>query len=107
MQRSNFNPQEAREEKPLFTQDDVISVYTSDQASDDGILFNIGKSAILKNDLCNYITSNLLLEMDIMKYDAKLGTDVVQVSMALDLIEQARAIVNREIAAKLATDHSA
>jgi hypothetical protein len=43
--------------------------------------------------------------MDIMKYDAKLGTDVVQVSMALDLIEQARAIVHREIAAKLATDH--
>ena len=105
MERFKLNPQEAREEKPLFTQDDVISVYTSDQASEDGILFNVGKSAILKNDLCNFITTNLLLDMDIMKYDARVGSDVVKVQLALDLIEQAKAIVNREIANKLATDH--
>ena len=105
MQRSNLNPQEPREERPIFTQEDVISVYSSDQAADDGILFSVNESVILKNDFCNYITTNLLLEMDILKYDAKAGNDVVKVQMVIDLIEQAKAIMNREIFNKLETDH--
>jgi hypothetical protein len=105
MQRSNLNPQEAREEKPLFTQNDVISVYTSDQASEDGILFNVDKSEFLRNKLISFVTTNLLIEMDIMKYDAKVHMDVVNTSMALDLIEQARAIVNRTISNTLMVDH--
>jgi len=104
MKRNNLNPQETRETKPLFTPEDVISVYTSDQAAEDGILFSVGKSQFLKNDYFNYITVNLLLEMDIMKYDAKRRTDVVNVQMTLDLIEQAGKIVNRELANKLLMD---
>ena len=79
----------------IFIDDDVIAVYTSDQAAEDGILFDLGKSNLLKNDMFNFVTTNLLLEMDIQKYDGKRRTD---------LIEQAKRIVLRGIEANLQED---
>ena len=88
----------------IFTDDDVISVYTSDQAAEDGILFDLGKSNLLKNDMFNFVTTNLLLELDIQKYDGKRRTDVINISMMLDLIEQSKRIVLRGIEANLQED---
>ncbi|MFH0753081.1 MAG: hypothetical protein V2A70_00775 [Candidatus Omnitrophota bacterium] len=104
MQRSNLNPQETREEKSVFTKDDVISVYTSDQAADDDILFSLNKSAFFKNKYFNFATTNLLLELEIMRYDIKRRKDVINISSMLDLLEQAKKIVLKSIYNNLQED---
>ena len=81
----------------LFNDDDVISVYSSEQAADDDILFSLNKSAFFKNKYFNYATTNLLLELEIMKYDVKRRQDVINVSSMVDLLEQAKKIVLKGI----------
>ena len=81
----------------LFNDDDVISVYSSEQAADDDILFSLNKSVFFKNKYFNYATTNLLLELEIMKYDVKRRQDVINVSSMVDLLEQAKKIVLKGI----------
>ena len=81
----------------LFNDDDVISVYSSEQAADDDILFSLNKSVFFKNKYFNYATTNLLLELEIMKYDIKRRQDVINVSSMVDLLEQAKKIVLKGI----------
>ena len=88
----------------LFNDDDVISVYSSEQAADDDILFSLNKSAFFKNKYFNYATTNLLLELEIMKYDIKRRQDVINVSSMVDLLEQAKKIVLKGIYNNLQED---
>ena len=88
----------------LFNDEEVIAVYTSNQAVEDGILFDLRKSRFLANEHFNFVTINLLQELGIIKYDGKRHTDVVNISQMLDLIEQAKRIVIRGIEASLQED---
>ena len=88
----------------LFNDDDVISVYSSEQAADDDILFSLNKSVFFKNKYFNYATTNLLLELEIMKYDIKRRQDVINVSSMVDLLEQAKKIVLKGIYNNLQED---
>ncbi len=85
------------DQENIFKDAEVISVYTSEQASEDGILFDFSKNEVLSNKFFNFATTNLLYEMGILKYSAKHKTDVVNISMMLDLIEQAKRIVLRNL----------
>jgi hypothetical protein len=50
-------------EKPLFKQDDIVSIYTSQEAVEDGILFDIDRILTqnpAKPFFLKYVTTNLL-----------------------------------------------
>ncbi len=87
-----------------FNDNAVISVYSSDQAADDEVLFTLSKSAFFRNKYFNYATTNLLLELDIMTYDSRRKQDVINVSQMIDLLEQARRIVVQSIETKMQED---
>ena len=85
------------EQNNIFENADVISVYTSDEAVDDGILFDLRENQVFHNKLFNFATTNLLREMNILQYSSKHNRDVIFTSMMIDLIEQAQKIVLRKI----------
>ena len=89
----------------LFTAADVVSVYSSEQATEDGILFNLSESVFFKNKYFSFVTTNLLLDLNILAYNSEKQMDVINTSMLLDLIEQAKRIVLNKIQETLSDDH--
>jgi hypothetical protein len=72
----------------LFSEKDLIYKYTSDQAEEDGILFNVTQIKLFEKSPFNYITTNLLNEGYIQK-------DEIEIANLLDLLNQAINIVRR------------
>ena len=88
----------------IFNSSDVVSIYTSDEATEDGILFDLSKSSFFKNEHFNFVTTNLLSDLNILSFSSKLNSDVINTPMLLDLLEQAKRIVLNKIRETLTED---
>ena len=76
----------------MFNDDDIVFRYTSEQAEEDGILFNVTRiKAVNKNGLYNYVTTNLLQECGYMGKD-----DQINIPNILDLLIQCDCIIRKE-----------
>ncbi len=77
--------------EPIFNEDDVIFKYTSEDAEDDGILFDVTKiNPAWKNGTFNYVTANLLKEG---YFNKKNGEETINIPNLLDLLNQSLQIV--------------
>lgn len=75
----------------MFNDDDIVFRYTSEQAEEDGILFNVTRiKAVNKNGLYNYVTTNLLQECGYMGKD-----DQINIPNILDLLIQCDCIIRK------------
>jgi len=76
-------------EKSLFNEKEVVFVFTSQQAEEDGILFNIEKiNPKWKKGIFNYVTTNLLSKGYFHE-----ETHKINIPNLLDLLNQANQIV--------------
>jgi len=78
--------------KPIFTEDELISVYTEQDAVNDGILYDITDiNSDWEKGLFNYVTANLLNKGYIKEEGAS-----INVPNLLDLLNQALQIVREK-----------
>lgn len=79
----------------VFQESDVVFRYTSEQAEDDGILFDVTNiNPKWKNGLFNYVTTNLMNQ----GYFTEDKEDICQVNIPnlLDLLNQSLQIVKKQ-----------
>lgn len=77
--------------EPIFSDKDLVFKYTSQQAEDDGILFDVTNvNPDWKKGLFNYVTTNLL-NQGYFKSDSN-----IYIPNLLDLLNQSQQIVRQE-----------
>lgn len=75
----------------MFNDEDIVSRYTSAQAEEDGILFNITKiNKAWEKGLFNYVTTNLLARGGYMDKEGQ-----INIPNLLDLLNQCNQIIRR------------
>ena len=75
----------------MFNDEDIISRYTSAQAEEDGILFNIIRlNKAWEKGLFNYVTTNLLIKCGYMGKEGQ-----INIPNLLDLLNQCNQLVRR------------
>lgn len=78
-------------QKPIFSEQDITSQYTEQQAVEDGILLDVAeiKPEWAAKGLFNYITANLLSK-------GYLDNNKIKITCIIDLLNQANQIVKKK-----------
>ena len=72
-------------------------VFEPKVSRDNGETFDIAAAGLQFESRISRVSTDVLIDLDVMKYNGRMHTDVINVSGLLDVVEQAERIINRGI----------
>ncbi len=90
-QKGNPLMKTCTEQKPDYI------VFEPKVSREDGDIFDVAAAGLQFEGRINQVSTDVLIELNILKNDQERRADVVNVSSLTDLIEQAHRIINRDL----------
>jgi len=96
MAQKNIN-QEGKQLMTSTLKAPEVIVFEPKVSLEDGDLFDVAAAGLQFEGRINRVSTDLLIDLDVMRYNATVRNDVINVPNLLDVLEQAHQIINRSI----------